>query len=165
MWITENCDVCILRKKKQWNGLRRAVTTISHVLFSHLLNAFIFSAIDCFCPFHFNRWFFEGTELLGEKTQGFSGDRRDNWGRCRYFRNFPLIYFHTHVHTFIHGGLHIDVFRVWVWSSWTGGGGKTPLLLSLLKKYLNFHGLTSCGEKGKKETREKFGADAWPKQL
>ena len=71
-------------------------------------------------------------------------------GRCRYFRNFPLIYFHTHVHTFIHGGLHIDVFRVWVWSSWTGGGGKTPLLLSLLKNFLTFMVWHPAGKKGKR---------------
>ena len=68
------------------------------------------------------------------------------------------------MYTHIHGGLHIDGL---VFLNWGGGGvaGETPLFLSLLKKYVHFQGLTSCGEKGKKETREKFGADAWPKQL
>ena len=54
---------------------------------------------------------------------------------------------------YIRGGLHINVyvFRVgvlvllnWEW---------TPFFLNLLKKYLNFQGLTSCmdGGKGRKE--------------
>ena len=53
--------------------------------FSHLFHTFIFSAIDCFRPFHFNRWFFELIELLRKKTQGFPGDRRHDWELCRYF--------------------------------------------------------------------------------
>ena len=53
-------------------------------VFSHLFYTFIFSAIDCFRPFHFSRWFFELIELLRKKTQGFPGDRRHDWELCRY---------------------------------------------------------------------------------
>ena len=54
---------------------------------------------------------------------------------------------------YIRGGLHINVHvfrvRVLVLLNWEW----TPFLLNLLKKYLNFQGLTSCmdGGKGRKE--------------
>ena len=42
--------------------------------FSHLFHTFIFSAKDCFRPFHFR--FYEGIEPLRKKTQGVSDDTR-----------------------------------------------------------------------------------------
>ena len=46
--------------------------------FSHLFHTFIFSAIDCFRPFHFR--FQEGNELFRKKAQGVSDMTEDNAG-------------------------------------------------------------------------------------
>ena len=148
------------------------------------------SYIQCnrlFRLFHFNRWFFELIELLRKKTQGFPGDRRNDWELCRYVHNeywilcewycrrrnvlnsvkvifLPDILSHSYTHIYLWRFAHRRIQ--------TGGFGLPELgvdstLPQFVKKIIiiiiTFR-VCHPAWMGKKE-RERSGTDAWLKLL